>query len=151
MRLSLLSKASSSSSSSTRKTASAPPRLTRSYSLTTIFPALFALSSTVQVHCFASSPSFTSNRLVPTQPFWNSLSRGGGGAQQGIWSRSRTRGSGSGALWSTTQSSSDTTSSTTAITMTPADKLQALRARMKELEIDVYLVPSDDPHLSGKF
>jgi hypothetical protein len=35
--------------------------------------------------------------------------------------------------------------------MTPAEKLQALRFKMKELDIDVYLVPSDDPHLSGKY
>eukprot|EP00934_Nitzschia_sp_Nitz4_P001453 Nitzschia sp. Nitz4//scaffold31_size150131//132990//135339//NITZ4_002853-RA/size150131-augustus-gene-0.9-mRNA-1//1//CDS//3329547734//1453//frame0 len=28
------------------------------------------------------------------------------------------------------------------------DTLEALRARMKELNLDVYLVPSDDPHLS---
>jgi Xaa-Pro aminopeptidase len=32
--------------------------------------------------------------------------------------------------------------------MTPAAKLEALRARMKDLDLDVYLVPSDDPHLS---
>lgn len=35
-------------------------------------------------------------------------------------------------------------------TMTPAAKLDALRSKMKELNLDVYLVPSDDPHLSGK-
>lgn len=29
------------------------------------------------------------------------------------------------------------------------EKLDALRSRMKELDLDVYLVPSDDPHLSG--
>lgn len=34
-------------------------------------------------------------------------------------------------------------------TMTPAEKLESLRTRMKELNLDVYLVPSDDPHLSG--
>jgi hypothetical protein len=34
--------------------------------------------------------------------------------------------------------------------MTPAAKLEALRARMKDLDLDVYLVPSDDPHLSGR-
>ena len=31
-----------------------------------------------------------------------------------------------------------------------AEKLEALRSRMKELNLDVYLVPSDDPHLSGE-
>jgi hypothetical protein len=35
-------------------------------------------------------------------------------------------------------------------TMTPAAKLEALRSKMKELDLDVYLVPSGDPHLSGK-
>jgi hypothetical protein len=30
-------------------------------------------------------------------------------------------------------------------------KLSLLRSRMKELDLDVYLVPTDDPHLSGKF
>lgn len=39
----------------------------------------------------------------------------------------------------------------TASSMTPAAKLEALRARMKELNLDVYLVPSDDPHLSGMY
>jgi hypothetical protein len=33
--------------------------------------------------------------------------------------------------------------------MSAGDKLDALRRRMKELDLDVYLVPSDDPHLSG--
>jgi hypothetical protein len=34
--------------------------------------------------------------------------------------------------------------------MTPAERLSALRQRMSELSLDVYVVPSDDPHLSGK-
>jgi hypothetical protein len=34
--------------------------------------------------------------------------------------------------------------------MTPASKLKALRSKMKELSIDCYIVPTDDPHLSGK-
>ena len=34
-------------------------------------------------------------------------------------------------------------------TMKASEKLDALRNRMKELNLDVYLVPSDDPHLSG--
>ena len=33
---------------------------------------------------------------------------------------------------------------------TPASKLVALRARMKELSLDCYIIPTDDPHLSGK-
>lgn len=35
--------------------------------------------------------------------------------------------------------------------MMPLEKLQALRARMNELDLDVYIVPSDDPHLSGEW
>jgi hypothetical protein len=35
--------------------------------------------------------------------------------------------------------------------MSAGEKLDALRSRMKELDLDVYLVPSDDPHLSGTF
>jgi len=35
--------------------------------------------------------------------------------------------------------------------MTSAEKLERLRARMMELDLDVYLVPSDDPHLSGEY
>lgn len=33
---------------------------------------------------------------------------------------------------------------------TPASKLEALRARMKELSLDCYIIPTDDPHLSGE-
>ena len=33
-------------------------------------------------------------------------------------------------------------------TMTSSAKLEALRSKMKDLNLDVYLVPSDDPHLS---
>lgn len=33
-------------------------------------------------------------------------------------------------------------------TMTAADKLNLLRSKMKELNLDVYLIPTDDPHLS---
>lgn len=32
--------------------------------------------------------------------------------------------------------------------MTPAEKLETLRAKMKELNLDVVIIPSDDPHLS---
>lgn len=39
---------------------------------------------------------------------------------------------------------------TTEVAMTPAAKLDALRSKMKMYNLDVYLVPSDDPHLSGK-
>ena len=33
--------------------------------------------------------------------------------------------------------------------ITPTAKLEALRSKMKEYDLDVYLVPTDDPHLSG--
>lgn len=33
--------------------------------------------------------------------------------------------------------------------MGPKEKLDLLRKRMQELDLDVYLVPTDDPHLSG--
>ena len=60
---------------------------------------------------------------------------------------------------STSLSSSTTTSQTQedSVTMltdndtTPASKLEALRSKMKELDLDCYIIPSDDPHLSGKF
>ena len=35
-------------------------------------------------------------------------------------------------------------------TKTPAVKLEELRAKMKELSLDCYIIPSDDPHLSGE-
>eukprot|EP00536_Pseudo-nitzschia_multiseries_P010640 jgi/Psemu1/319884/estExt_fgenesh1_pm.C_3330003 len=35
-----------------------------------------------------------------------------------------------------------------ASSMTPASKLEALRAKMKELNLDCYIIPTDDPHLS---
>ena len=38
--------------------------------------------------------------------------------------------------------------STTAAPLSAAQKLQQLRVRMKELNLDVYIVPSGDPHLS---
>eukprot|EP00535_Pseudo-nitzschia_heimii_P013213 CAMPEP_0197199466 /NCGR_PEP_ID=MMETSP1423-20130617/33898_1 /TAXON_ID=476441 /ORGANISM="Pseudo-nitzschia heimii, Strain UNC1101" /LENGTH=644 /DNA_ID=CAMNT_0042653323 /DNA_START=228 /DNA_END=2159 /DNA_ORIENTATION=- len=34
------------------------------------------------------------------------------------------------------------------VPMTPALKLEYLRAKMKELSLDCYIIPSDDPHLS---
>ena len=34
-------------------------------------------------------------------------------------------------------------------TTTTSSKLTSLRALMKDRNIDIYLIPSDDPHLSG--
>jgi len=42
----------------------------------------------------------------------------------------------------------DMAETTATATMSPGGKLEALRTKMKELDLDVYLVPSDDPHLS---
>jgi hypothetical protein len=36
-------------------------------------------------------------------------------------------------------------------TMDAASKLAALRQLMKARDLDVYLVPTDDPHLSGAY
>jgi hypothetical protein len=36
-------------------------------------------------------------------------------------------------------------------TMDAASKLAALRQLMKDCNLDVYLVPTDDPHLSGAY
>jgi len=51
---------------------------------------------------------------------------------------------------STTSENVKTTAAETAAmeTITPDPKLSSLRKQMKELNLDVYLVPSDDPHLS---
>lgn len=35
--------------------------------------------------------------------------------------------------------------------MSAADKLTALRTRMQEANVDVWIVPTDDPHLSGEY
>ncbi len=47
--------------------------------------------------------------------------------------------------------SNTTTTSTTDDASTTANsdpKLDALRSKLQELDLDIYLVPSDDPHLS---
>ena len=44
--------------------------------------------------------------------------------------------------------SDEMTAAETATAVTPDPKLTALRRKMEELDLDVYLVPSDDPHLS---
>ena len=54
---------------------------------------------------------------------------------------------------STTAEPTSTTPATLVVenedSMGAATKLSALRKSMKDLDLDVYLVPSDDPHLSG--
>lgn len=112
-------------------------------SLATFFPALFVSS----VHCFAS----LSINSLPCA-VWNT--RGGSLQnihQRGLLSTPTSLSSTSTSATTTSASSESPLTETTALgeTMTPTEKLQALRAQMKELGIDVYLVPSDDPHLSG--
>jgi hypothetical protein len=48
-----------------------------------------------------------------------------------------------------TKSIEDTTTETTTTMSSVQAKVDALRGRMKELGLDVYMVPTDDPHLSG--
>jgi len=48
----------------------------------------------------------------------------------------------------TSDVATDTTADSAAVNVTPDAKLSSLRNKMKELNLDVYLVPSDDPHLS---
>jgi hypothetical protein len=52
---------------------------------------------------------------------------------------------------STTAEAPAKTTSDSSSNMSTGDKLDALRRRMKELGLDVYLVPPDDPDLSGTF
>mmetsp|Transcript_25848 Transcript_25848/g.48949 ORF Transcript_25848/g.48949 Transcript_25848/m.48949 type:complete len:744 (-) Transcript_25848:18-2249(-) len=115
-------------------------------SLATLFPTLVALtSSTAQVQCFASVPSFrsiatTSSNTLKSYYSPLALARGGGSFLKPKKSNH--------SLFSTTTTEEASADTTTKSTMTPTEKLQALRARMKDLDLDVYLVPSDDPHLS---
>jgi len=44
--------------------------------------------------------------------------------------------------------SSTSTEAVAPLEATAGEKLEALRSKMKELDLDVYIVPSDDPHLS---
>ena len=99
-----------------------------------------------------STTTSTSNCAVPVPAF--DLLRGGA-AGAGA-SRSKTtlaQAQTQSAVTETEPSpspSSNEEMTATASAMTPASKLEALRSRMKELDLDVYIVPSDDPHLSGK-
>jgi hypothetical protein len=51
---------------------------------------------------------------------------------------------------STTTTTTTSSSSAAPNVKSPAENLLALRSIMKELDLDVYLVPTDDPHLSGR-
>ena len=59
-------------------------------------------------------------------------------------------------LLSTTVDTTESTSETSTMTsssspLSALEKLTALRKKMKEMDVHVYLVPSDDPHLSGTY
>ena len=47
--------------------------------------------------------------------------------------------------------STEKTVSSTIVDEGTKDKLALLRERMRELDLDVYIIPTDDPHLSGEF
>jgi hypothetical protein len=103
---------------------------------------LFAL---VASNSPSSAVSFSSSQLISSSKTSNPLgiARGGNLAQQpALSSTSR--------LLATSITESVETVSTINTDMTPAAKLDALRTKMRELNLDVYLIPSDDPHLSGE-
>jgi hypothetical protein len=109
--------------------------------------ALFALVSSPSSAFVASTSSFVLRQnSVSTSSFdgqnSNVAFRFRGGSQNTISTTTTT------SVTMTATTTEDTASSTT---MTPASKLEALRQKMKELNLDVYLIPSDDPHLSGKY
>jgi hypothetical protein len=56
-----------------------------------------------------------------------------------------------GSTATVTEQTTTTTTSADALTMSAQSKVDALRGRMKDLGLDVYLVPTDDPHLSGSY
>jgi hypothetical protein len=97
--------------------------------------ALFALVSSPSAASFSSSHGI----ITSSTSSWGIASRGGSLAPSRFMTTTTT---------TTTESSE--LASTATDTMTPAAKLEALRAKMKELNLDVFIVPSDDPHLSGK-
>ncbi len=79
---------------------------------------------------------FDSKVLLPRTPFL--IHRGGSVSVN-------TRNTSSLKMSSSTSTDAPTSSS---VPSTAGDKLEALRAKMKELDLDAYIVPSDDPHLS---
>lgn len=111
--------------------------------------ALFALASTSPSTPFATS----FNVVATTSSFSQHHTSAFGVLRQALLSQkeSTTR------LSSTTAQNTNneetmvsSSSSSKSDLMTPASKLDLLRSKMKELNLDVYLVPSDDPHLSGE-
>ena len=133
---------------------------------TAILAAMVSSSpSSFGVHCFAtSSRSFLPRHAssvagIIGESSINALSRGGDLLESKPSSASLLPSAKIGqyvrrtmALSSTSTDVSDKAAAALSSTadMTPASKLEALRAKMKELNLDVYIIPSDDPHLSGE-
>jgi hypothetical protein len=103
--------------------------------------ALFALVSSPS-SAFVASTSVRRQNSVST-----SSSDGQNSNVFGFRGGSQTVATTTTSVTMTATTTADTASTTT---MTPGSKLEALRQKMKELNLDVYLIPSDDPHLSGK-
>ena len=109
--------------------------------------ALFALASTTTTAPFAASFS-----VLATSSFSQQHISAFGVLRRPSSSLSK----GSTIPLSSTTTNEEETKTTAAADMakddmmTPASKLDALRSKMKDLDLDVYIVPSDDPHLSGK-
>ena len=125
------------------------------------------------VHCF-STLAATSTKTATTFVRWPSILASSNSNSRHILLGGTLRGGGS--LTNTYTTRATTTTTTTALgksavsteeeaattsteatkqdsskammMMTPSEKLEALRSKMKELGLDVYLVPSGDPHLS---
>jgi hypothetical protein len=116
-------------------------------------------TTTIGVHSFATTSSRASGALFPrhtsstfsSQKTSSVLVRGGSTAAAAENTKAPSLVQRS--MTATSDALSTASSSTTATTMdsmTPAAKLEALRNKMKELNLDVYIIPSDDPHLSGE-
>lgn len=117
--------------------------------------ALLALTASFNpAQCFSS----TANSFVPRPTSLTKTStcaspafdlRGGSLASSGRnLEQSRSKSSLQSAV--TEPSTSEANKQDEMSTMKPSAKLEALRKSMKELDLDVYIQPSDDPHLSGK-
>lgn len=108
--------------------------------------ALLALTASVQSYSAVFVPFTSSSRGLLGIP------RGGSTAQDPTAKIPQSFRTTSSRLSqsATVEPLTDSMASSSSSTMTPAAKLEALRRKMKELDLDVYLVPSGDPHLSGK-
>jgi hypothetical protein len=110
--------------------------------------ALLALTTSRQVHCFstAASSSATFVRQSPgsSQSHWFGTGRGRCAATRSLGSTTTT----------TTEQQQRVAAADSMIDlgpMTPAEKLKALRQKMAALNLDVWLIPTDDPHLCGEY